>query len=109
LLFLHVATPLALAFHSTIMLWMFAGSRAFGAAAFALSFICTGTRGEGNAQQFCPSLLKGAMKRIIFLVWLQAFFQASAQMPTRGIYSDVTLPNLKRTVKQEVQAVFLAK
>jgi len=29
-----------------------------------------------------------------FLVWLQAFFQASAQMPTRGIYSDVTLPYL---------------
>jgi hypothetical protein len=28
------------------------------------------------------------------LVWLQAFFQASAQMPTRGIYSDVTLPYL---------------
>ena len=29
-----------------------------------------------------------------FLVWLQAFFQASAQMPTRGIYSDVTLRTL---------------
>jgi len=29
-----------------------------------------------------------------FFVWLQAFFQASAQMPTRGIYSDVTLPYL---------------
>jgi hypothetical protein len=27
----------------------------------------------------------------VCLVWLQAFFQASAQMPTRGIYSDVTL------------------
>jgi hypothetical protein len=26
------------------------------------------------------------------MVWLQAFFQASAQMPTRGIYSDLTLP-----------------
>ena len=43
-------------------------------------------RGEGNAQQLFPFLLKGAMKRIVFLVWLQAFFQASAQMPTRGIY-----------------------
>jgi len=31
------------------------------------------------------------MKRTILLVWLQAFFQASAQMPTRGIYSNVTL------------------
>jgi hypothetical protein len=68
---------------------MFAGSRAFGAAAFALSFICTGTRGEGNAQQICPYLLKGAMKRTILLVWLQAFFQASAQMPTRGIYTGL--------------------
>ena len=29
-----------------------------------------------------------------FLVWLQAFIQASAQMPTRGINSDVTLPYL---------------
>ena len=28
------------------------------------------------------------------LVWLQAFSQASAQMPSRGIYSDVTLPYL---------------
>ena len=34
------------------------------------------------------------MKRTILLVWLQAFFQASAQMPTRGIYSNVTLPYL---------------
>ena len=32
----------------------------------------------------------------VFFVWLQAFFQASAQMPTRGIYSDVTLPYLFR-------------
>ena len=29
-----------------------------------------------------------------FLVWLQAFFQASAQMPPRGINSDVALPYL---------------
>jgi hypothetical protein len=29
-----------------------------------------------------------------FLVWLKAFFQASAQKPTRGIYSVVTLPYL---------------
>ena len=28
------------------------------------------------------------------LVWLQDFSQASAQMPSRGIYSDVTLPYL---------------
>jgi hypothetical protein len=33
----------------------------------------------------------------VFLVWLQAFFQVSAQMPTRGIYSDVTLPYLLGT------------
>ena len=40
----------------------------------------------------CLALFPWFFKR--FLVWLQAFFQASAQMPTRGIYSDVTLPYL---------------
>jgi len=39
---------------------------------------------------FC--LARCSLDFLAFLVWLQAFFQASAQMPTRGIYSDVTLP-----------------
>jgi len=30
----------------------------------------------------------------VLLIWLQAFFQASAQMPPRGIYSELTLPYL---------------
>ena len=34
------------------------------------------------------------------LVWLQAFSQASAQMPSRGIYSDVTLPYLTFSAAQ---------
>jgi hypothetical protein len=42
---------------------------------------------------FC--LARCSLDFLAFLVWLQAFFQASAQMPTRGIYSDVTLPYLK--------------
>ena len=43
----------------------------------------------------------------LFLVWLQAFFQASAQMPTRGIYSDVTLPYLTLWGGEESDTVAL--
>jgi hypothetical protein len=38
------------------------------------------------------------------LVWLQAFSQASAQMPSRGIYSDVTLPYLTLPNQQKTIA-----
>jgi len=41
---------------------------------------------------------------LIFLAFFwfgyRLFFQASAQMPTRGIYSDVTLPYLTNFVVQ---------